>query len=231
MIDWASVKSVSIPEGDVKQINIDGVTVWTKKQSRLPDGYQELTYIGCTGTQFINTGLRPSVNCAFYIRYQETTASGSNYAFGSRGSGSTYYAGLGGGTNTHNVAVLNHSTTTPNSYRATGNVYEISAEYNSAGTGTSTIKCETTGDIFEGAQTATYRENGAYICVFAQRVNAKHPGMNVFEVKLWNDDVLERHLIPCQRISDDELGMYDLVNNVFYTNSGTGEFTAGSVVN
>ena len=38
---------------------------------------------------------------------------------------------------------------------------------------------------------------------------------------------LERQLIPCRRLSDNELGMYDLVHREFLTNIGTGSFMAG----
>lgn len=34
-------------------------------------------------------------------------------------------------------------------------------------------------------------------------------------------------LYPVYRIADNKPGMYDIVNNVFYTNQGTGEFTVG----
>lgn len=37
-------------------------------------------------------------------------------------------------------------------------------------------------------------------------------------------------LIPCYRISDRVAGMYDIVNDVFYTNAGTGEFLVGQDV-
>ena len=48
-----------------------------------------------------------------------------------------------------------------------------------------------------------------------------------YESKWWNDGTLVRHFIPCYRISDDKPGMYDIVNDVFYTNVGTGEFELG----
>lgn len=38
---------------------------------------------------------------------------------------------------------------------------------------------------------------------------------------------LIRKLIPCYHIVDDVIGMYDIVNNVFYTNSGNGTFEKG----
>lgn len=41
-----------------------------------------------------------------------------------------------------------------------------------------------------------------------------------------NDNVIF-NLIPCYRKSDNTIGMYDLVNGVFYTNAGTGSFNKG----
>lgn len=38
------------------------------------------------------------------------------------------------------------------------------------------------------------------------------------------------NLVPCYRKSDGEIGMYDLVNGVFYTNSGSGTFIKGDDV-
>jgi hypothetical protein len=40
--------------------------------------------------------------------------------------------------------------------------------------------------------------------------------------------VLLRDFKPCYRKSDNVIGLYDLKNNVFYTNAGTGTFTKGS---
>lgn len=43
--------------------------------------------------------------------------------------------------------------------------------------------------------------------------------------KIWDNGTLVRDMVSCKRDSDGELGMYDKVNNVFYTNLGTGKFT------
>ena len=37
-------------------------------------------------------------------------------------------------------------------------------------------------------------------------------------------------LITCYRISDGEIGLYDLISGQFYTNSGTGAFNKGNDV-
>lgn len=47
---------------------------------------------------------------------------------------------------------------------------------------------------------------------------------------LKSDGTVTIDLIPCYRISDRVAGMYDIVNDVFYTNEGTGEFLVGADV-
>ena len=54
----------------------------------------------------------------------------------------------------------------------------------------------------------------------------------IYDFKAWDgtvqtDDNLVLDLVPCYRDSDQEPGMYDRVNDVFYTNSGTGTFILG----
>ena len=53
----------------------------------------------------------------------------------------------------------------------------------------------------------------------------------VYSFKAYEYDVLIRDMIPCYRKADHVIGMYDLVNDVFYTNSGTGTFYKGPDVN
>ena len=54
--------------------------------------------------------------------------------------------------------------------------------------------------------------------------------MKLYSLKLWNDNILERYMIPCYRKGDNATGMYDVVNNVFYANNGTVEFNVGENV-
>lgn len=48
-----------------------------------------------------------------------------------------------------------------------------------------------------------------------------------YSFKIWNGDTKLRDFIPCYRKSDTVAGMYDIVNKVFYTNCGTGQFLLG----
>lgn len=61
-----------------------------------------------------------------------------------------------------------------------------------------------------------------YSTVYYGRSKAK-----LYNCKMYENNVLVRDFIPVKRNSDNVLGLYDLVNRVFYTNSGSGTFTAG----
>lgn len=47
-----------------------------------------------------------------------------------------------------------------------------------------------------------------------------------YYVKIWDNGVQVRNMIPCYRKSDDVVWMYDTINDVFYTNQGSWSFTA-----
>lgn len=52
----------------------------------------------------------------------------------------------------------------------------------------------------------------------------------IYYFRIYNGTILLRDFIPCYRKSDGEIGMYDKINGVFYTNSGTGVFLKGNDV-
>lgn len=54
--------------------------------------------------------------------------------------------------------------------------------------------------------------------------DASASSVTCYGVKMWSDDILIRDLRPAKRISDNEIGMYDVVNGSFYTNAGIGVF-------
>ena len=59
------------------------------------------------------------------------------------------------------------------------------------------------------------------------------PNKRFYYFKIWDNDVLVRDMVPvpaCMRIGDfivPENGMWDIVNQQFYGNSGTGSFIYG----
>lgn len=64
-----------------------------------------------------------------------------------------------------------------------------------------------------------------------QNGTTQKSSIKMYYFKIYDNDVIVRNFIPCYRKSDSKPGMYDLVNNVFYTNSATGaDFTTGPAV-
>ena len=51
----------------------------------------------------------------------------------------------------------------------------------------------------------------------------------LYYLQLFNGDYLIRNFVPAVRNSDNAVGLYDEVYDVFYTNSGTGEFIKGEL--
>ena len=52
----------------------------------------------------------------------------------------------------------------------------------------------------------------------------------LYDFEITYDGETIMHLIPCYRKSDNVIGLYDVVNDGFYVNNGTGTFTKGSDV-
>lgn len=52
----------------------------------------------------------------------------------------------------------------------------------------------------------------------------------IYYCKIYDDGKLVRDFVPCYRNSDKKPGLYDLVNDVFYTNAGAKDFTYGAEI-
>ena len=83
--------------------------------------------------------------------------------------------------------------------------------------------------IIFGAMLSTHSDNTIYINTYSANKN-----MYVYDVKIYEDDTLVRHFVPVPcglKIGDytvPENGMWDIIEQKFYGNSGTGEFLYGS---
>ena len=54
-MDWAQVTDLTIPEGNVKQVSVNGVVIWKKVLS--PNDYTQLEYIQNDSDSYIKTGV------------------------------------------------------------------------------------------------------------------------------------------------------------------------------
>ena len=59
---------------------------------------------------------------------------------------------------------------------------------------------------------------------------AAYASIKLYMFQIINNNEIVRNLVPCYRKLDGVIGMYDLVNDKFYTNLGTGTFLKGKDV-
>ena len=207
--------SSTISIGDIKQF---------------PAGYQELSYIQSTGTQYINTGVSNWNNT---IEYQ------AKVAVDHQDSGSHTFFGAWDVWNTSGTVLPTIST-----YSS----YNLRSDFKSGSAGTIDIGVKegqigtisligNTISWSEGSSIAFNREssftNSKSIVIFAV---AKSTGVGeyskyrLYSFKLWQDGSLIRNFIPCKETSTGKIGLYDLVGKRFYASSGSGSLIAGEAI-
>ena len=191
----------------------------------LPSGYTAHLFIQSSGTQFIDTGvparvqLKVEVDCCWLSSGDQTVIGGSSnintnaiYLGYNNSNGRTYvgYAGSWHDFNSGAVDINRHK-------------WEIDLQ-----TGTQTMTVD--GNVFATtSNTFTETTAAGNLFLFARSNGANKFIGQIFRVKIYDyldNGNLIRDFVPAVRDSDGAVGMYDIVNDVFYTNAGTGEFTA-----
>lgn len=196
-----------------------------KETTVLPSGYQQVKYITASGTQYIDTGYKQTTEkmkvefaCSFPYptggmslfgsnsNYDLVPYSSGNYAF-------SHWVGSSGG-----IVPVTYD---PDYNEATYILDNGSLSLNLNGaTSTGTYS----GTIINNHNFFIFGKNGAGSS--GERGN----GYRLYFLKLYDNGTLVRNLVPCYRESDNEIGLYDLVGNTFYPNSGSGTFAKGGKI-
>lgn len=203
---------------DLKDYRVYGNT----KQQILPDGYTQVDYIESSGTQYIDTGVNADSNLQVIIDMAYKNYSLPNQNVGAIRSENGYfrYHLLCQDNNfrfyakktSKNIGTWDNDRHIFNFNLPNRKVYTDESEY----------------DInFEDFDTQLNfwlfgRNSNLSNLIFCSQIKQ-------WACKMYYNGNLVRDFIPCYRNSDNEVGLYDLVNNVFYTNQGTGVFTYGSI--
>ena len=194
------------------------------KLVRLPEEYQEVEYIESTGTQYIDTGLNGYQFEGIEVKFKNPLAEQD-------------WESVCGVINVNPSMDIKQ-------YYSDLNIYQINAYSKMNVTGKIEISANTepaTISIRKGEikvnnelkATITslgnaYNNQGNFV-IF--RGNDNWSKLQVYKFKMFdNNETLIRNFIPCYRKNDNEIGLYDLVNNVFYNNQGTGTFLKGNDV-
>lgn len=190
----------------------------------LPDEYQQVTYLENVGNSRIMTGVSYATGDVFglYLKCKVTTYSVS---FNGNPVGATnpvarvcvlflrsphnIYVSTGG---LDSVLCQSYDNNTDYQINIEGSQIEIN------GNQYSSIDSVVTGNTLEIPLFVTNASGNVTSEAFYGRI---------YECILRKNGIDIRHFIPCYRKSDRVAGMYDLVNGVFYTNTGSGSFIVG----
>lgn len=204
------------------------VTVYEVQVSltRLPAGYTELEYIQSSGTQYIETEIANSYG--FYIETKVTILD----------SGTALFVGTHNDTqpferNQIGTVNLQWRLNVGNDWPSYGEV-AVDGTYEVVGstiTGNSFLIVD--GEKVLSSEDSSARANRS-ITLFSSHYTRSIACVPVrmYFVKLFSDigTNMQRNFIPAKRTSDNAIGMYDLANNKWYGNAGTGAFIAGPEV-
>ena len=190
----------------------------------LPTGYQRVEWLQATGTQYINTGLRIDANDVEYdLRWREISAEAYTSLCGSKDpwSGVLYhpsagviYAAVGNSDGQGARAIPINSWITAN-FTAKNGAWSF----------------RTNGTTLSGSYSGTVISSNYNFFLFCNSgvwQFSKYSQIPFFDLKVGG--VLLRSFVACRRTSDSVAGMYDIANDVFYSNAGTGTFSIGGDV-
>ena len=184
----------------------------------LPSGYKRLEYIQSTGTQYINSKFKANQDTRVVIDFEYISgdvvfgaydATGAN-GFGLQAASNKWYTYYG----------------TSSEYSSTEVVANIRlvADVNK---NVSTLN----GAVLRTATANTF--SGANPLIIFGIYNGSAPGfltaLKIYSCQIYDNGTLVRDFIPCKNASG-VIGLWDDVNNTFYSNAGSGTFTAGPEV-
>lgn len=202
---------------------------------RLPNEYQEVEYIESTGTQYIDTGVAPTNKTNIKLDIEFISGESNSW-----------------------IPLIAERTRLTNSYQAmlgiwiNSNTKEIALNYADTDTAGITGTNGSGRHVYSNTKNKFYLDNTLIktlstssftstlnLYVFAlnelndgsTNIETRNCTAKLYELKIYDDNILIRDFIPCYRKLDNEIGLYDLVNNQFYTNQGTGVFLMGTEVN
>ena len=188
------------------------------------ENYYRLEYLESSGTQYIDPGITESIYLTVDCKFGNPSPVG-HYLFGAQqNSSNMMYNGLYSSTDLE----YNWSTI----YYPSSTTVELQ-QYLSSDTLYSIINGASYSSAFSTSNTSSGASFYIFACLNSSgaiRLYASTLKLYYFTIRNTEDQAVLRSLIPAQLISDGTLGLYDEVNNTFYTNAGTGTFIAGPII-
>lgn len=228
------VKAITIPEGTVKKIeNANGDIIWGS-QSAFP--YRRLEYVQGDGTNYILTNLTVNRNAEYWFEFAFPSGAANALSGSEKTNAASNTARFKFGTNSNGVLYMGYgsnvtSTTTPtvnafyNFYAKTGTQWIKDDQGTTIVSGTASLT--TTSSALSSSKIAIFGITQDSDTTLAQVSNST--GVRIRKVSiLYGGNTA--HFFPCQRKSDGKLGLYNVYNNTFYPELGSGALVAGPVL-
>lgn len=212
-------------EGTIKSVDISEF-----ESARLPDIYQEVEYIESTRSQTIITNLGIFDFDCVEVIYEYTSLNQITNICGLRNANAIALSWIRNDSNYENemqpfyggrlITPIKHIVNTKYHIKS----YAIPNEQKVYKDGV----LVTTGNInFE-------RDGYVKLSIFGlndiNNLPQFIPNAKIYSFVCYLNDLIVANFIPCYRKSDNEIGLFDTVNRVFYTNAGTGTFLKGADV-
>ena len=183
--------------------------------------YTPIEYLESTGTQWIDTGIKPTKNTKINIVLQ-LTALREDYVFGFFDSNGQYYLYV----NVNGQWQWGWSSQYRNIGKADTQKHNIKI-YSEAGIS----KIEIDNIVIDSAQLLSHNAGVNTPLFKGLENNSGYSGLpqKLYSAQIYDNDVLVRDFIPVLD-KDGVPCMYDKAEGKFYYNAGTGQFIAGPVI-
>ena len=195
----------------------------TAPSSRLPSGYTELAYIQSSGTQYINTGFKQNQNSRVVMHVKPVSITANAWAFEGRNAadknkkGVFFYYSSG---SLWNADYYNSSGR--KSFSGISSTADLNIDYDKNTCTINGVSVNFTAKTFKSDFNITL-----LACNTGGTV-AGHLSAKLYSCQIYDNGTLVRDFKPCINASG-EVGLFDMVNQQFYGNAGTGVFTGSEV--
>lgn len=175
-----------------------------------PYTFKSYLGVGSTAGAYINTGLNIATTQEFEVKFQLTNTQADNVVyFGcwqSYKDTMIYYYGGGFGGGVGGTMTPRHNFDTDiHVYKAMQDAIYLD-------------------DVQDGGVNWANVPTNVPYYFFKDPDHSGAINIRIYYAKIWDNGTLIRDFIPAVRNDDGVIGMYDQVNDVFYTNDGTGSF-------
>ena len=190
--------------------------------SRLPSGYTELTYIQSSGTQYINTGLKPNQNTRIVMHVNPISITSNAWAFGGRNANDNNGKGVFFSYSELLWNAVYYDSSGIKSFSGISSTADLNIDYDKNTCTINGVSVNFTAKTFKSDFNITL-----LACNTGGTV-AGHLSANLYSCQIYDNGTLVRDFKPCINASG-EVGLFDMVNRQFYGNAGTGVFTGSEV--